>query len=216
MFKLESARDIVDKFHLLYFDNPKMTWQNTYWLRVPAQKYPLDLWIYQVIIYEIRPDIIVECGTAQGGAALFMASICDLVGNGKVITIDIAEDTNRPQHKRIVYLTGSSLHAEIVERVRREICNGDKVIVFLNSCHAKSHVLGELKVYSRFVTVASYVVVEDTSVNGHPILPDFGPDLMEAVDEFLAENSNSVVDVSRQKFFLTFNPKGYLKKINNL
>ncbi len=82
---------IIDGFHTLYYYNSYRTWQNTFWLGVPVMKCPLDLWQYQEIIYELKPDIIIECGTARAGGALFLASVCDLVNHGSVITIDIED-----------------------------------------------------------------------------------------------------------------------------
>jgi len=210
--KLE--KNIVDHFHKLYYDSKMFdkTWGNTFWLGVPIEKCPLDLWIYQEIIFEVKPDVIIECGTAYGGSALFLASICDLVNNGKVITIDIA-DKGRPKHKRITYLLGSSTSKEIIEKVRSLIKGMDKVMVSLDSDHHKEHVLNELRIYSKFVTKGSYLIVEDTNINGHPVLPEFGPGPMEAVEEFLKENKDFVVDKTKEKFYLTFYPNGYLKKI---
>ncbi len=136
----EDSTEIVNKFHLLYYNCPERTWQNTFWLGVRAQKCPLDLWAYQEIIYETRPDIIVECGTADGGSALYFASMCDLVRNGRVITVDVTESSARPTHERITYLTGSSVDEETVGRIRHTIAGGDKVMVILDSDHTKDHV----------------------------------------------------------------------------
>jgi len=177
-----------------------------------TRKCPLDLWIYQEIIFEVKPDVMIECGTANGGSALFLASMCDLVNNGKVITIDIEDKEGRPTHKRIKYLLGSSTSIEVVEQVRKLISDKDKVMVILDSDHSKGHVLSELKIYSKFVTKGSYIIVEDTNINGHPVFSDFGPGPMEAVEEFLKENKDFSVDRSREKFYLTFNPKGFLQK----
>jgi len=85
-------------------------------------------------------------------------------------------------------------------------------MVILDSDHSKGHVLSELKIYSKFVTKGSYIIVEDTNINNHPVFPDFGPGPMEAVEEFLKENKDFSVDRSREKFYLTFNPKGFLQK----
>jgi cephalosporin hydroxylase len=210
--KLEKS--IVDQFHKLYYDSHIFgkTWGNTFWLGIPTLKCPLDLWIYQEIIFEVKPDIIIECGTAHGGSTLFLASMCDLVNNGMVITIDIEDKKNRPYHKRIKYLLGSSISEEIVEKLRNLMKDSDKVIVILDSDHHKEHVLNELKIYSKFVTKGSYLIVEDTNINGHPVAPDFGPGPMEAVDEFLKENKDFVVDKTKEKLYLTFNPNGYLKR----
>jgi cephalosporin hydroxylase len=85
-------------------------------------------------------------------------------------------------------------------------------MVILDSDHHKDHVLRELEIYSKFVTNGSYIIVEDTNINGHPVRPKFGPGPTEAVKEFLKGSRDFVIDKSREKFFLTFNPNGYLKK----
>jgi len=84
--------------------------------------------------------------------------------------------------------------------------------VILDSDHARHHVLEELRIYGRLVSPESYVVVEDTNVNGHPVFPEHGAGPMEAVDEFLAQNDQFEIDLAREKFFLTFNPRGFLRK----
>lgn len=89
----KSEREIVDSFHKLYYDSITFdkTWGNTFWLGIPTLKCPFDLWVYQEIIQELRPDIIIESGTAYGGTAFFLACICDMVNNGKVVSIDIQD-----------------------------------------------------------------------------------------------------------------------------
>jgi cephalosporin hydroxylase len=198
------------QFQKFYYNSK--VWQNTNWLGVPLWKCPLDLWIYQEIIFEIRPNVIIECGTAHGGNALYLASLLDLVNNGEIITIDITEYEGRPKHKRIKYLLGSSTSKEIVEQIRKMLNEKDKILVILDSDHHKNHVINELKIYSDLVTEGSYIIVEDTNINGHPVYRDFGPGPMEAVEEFLLENKNFIQDATKEKFYVTFNPKGYLKK----
>ena len=85
-------------------------------------------------------------------------------------------------------------------------------MVDLDSDHKKDHVLQELKIWSPFVTTGNYLIVEDTDLNGHPVRPDYGPGPMEALEEFLKENKDFAVDQTREKFLLTFNPRGYLRK----
>jgi len=210
-------KSIKDQFCVLIFDSPivdKVCFNtNVFWLGIPLRKCPMDLWIYQEIIHHLEPDIIIECGTSYGGSALFLASICDLVNNGTVITIDIEDIANKPRHKRIKYLHGSSTSQEIVEQIQKLIAPKDKVMVILDSDHHKEHVLDELRIYSQFVTKGSYLIVEDTVLNGHPVRPDFGPGPMEAVEEFLKENKIFTVDQDKEKFYVTFNPKGYLRKL---
>lgn len=207
--KLEE--DIVNQFTKLYFHSYIFD-KVPRWLGVPAIKCPLDLWIYQEIIFEVRPDVIIECGTADGGSAYFLASMCDLVNNGRVITIDIKGGRDRPEHKRIRWLVGSSISGETVDQVKKLIRDTDNIMVILDSDHRKEHVLNELRIYSKLVTQGSYIIVEDTIVNGHPILPDFGPGPMEAVEEFLKGNSDFSIDKNRERFYLTFNPRGYLRR----
>jgi cephalosporin hydroxylase len=203
---------ITREFHRLYYNSGPRTWSNTYWLGTAAQKCPLDLWIYQELLHELRPAIIVETGTADGGSALFLASICDLLGHGSIVSVDVRAKAGRPEHDRITYLTGSSTAPEIRRQVEELVGDRAPVLVILDSDHARDHVLEELRIYAPLVTPGSYVIVEDTNVNGHPVSPEFGPGPMEAVGEFLREAHEFSVDRSQEKFFLTFNPGGYLRR----
>jgi len=203
----------INAFHRLYYDNGGRTWYNTFWLGVPCQKCPLDLWVYQEIISDLRPDVIIESGTGTGGSALFLASCCELVKNGRVITIDIEGQPDKPGHQRITYLSGSSISEQIVQQLKQLINQTDKVVVILDSEHTKEHVLQELRIYSKLVTPGSYLIVEDSNINGHPVMADFGPGPMEAIREFLKENESFIMDHTKEKFYLTFNPSGYLKRL---
>ena len=204
-------RSIAEQFHEQYYESD--VWHNTFWLGVETLKCPLDLWIYQEILFELRPRFIIECGTAAGGSALFLACIFDLLGSGEVITIDIEERADRPTHPRIKYLCGSSVNAETVQEVKGIIKNAQPVLVILDSDHEEEHVLNELRMYSEIVSEGSYLIVEDTNVNGHPVFQLHGPGPREAVEKFLQETDRFVADREREKFFITFNPKGYLKKV---
>jgi cephalosporin hydroxylase len=209
-----APEEIVRDFHRLYYEADERTIRNTFWLGEHSAKCPLDLWIYQEILVERRPDLIVETGTFFGGTAHYLACICDLVDNGRVITIDIRERQphRRPRHPRIEYRTGSSTAPEIVAGVKDSIAPGERVMVILDSDHRKHHVLGELEAYAPLVTPGDYLIVEDTNVNGHPVRPEHGPGPMEAVDEFLAQGAEFSIDPAREKFYMTFNPRGYLRR----
>jgi cephalosporin hydroxylase len=202
---------IIDEFHKHYYNSS--VWQNTKWLGVPILKMPLDLMLYQEIIFEIKPDVIIESGTFNGGSALFFASMLDLINKGKIMTIDISPQPNLPIHPRLSYINGSSLADDILQEVESFIKSGDVVLVCLDSDHSKQHVLNELKLYSKFVTTGSYLICEDTNINGHPVLPYHGAGPMEAVQEFLQTNHDFTIDESKHKFFVSFNPNGYLRKI---
>ena len=214
---LEAARAIkqrraVKQFHRLFYESGRDTWSNTHWLGVAAQKCAFDLWVYQEILHELRPAVIVECGTAEGGSALFLASICDLLDHGSILTIDITEYPNRPEHPRITYLKGSSTDAETIRQVKKLVGEQAPVLVILDSNHERDHVLEELRLYRSLVTSGSYMIVEDSNVNGHPVVPAFGPGPAEALEQFLRGSDEFLVDRTREKFFLTFNPGGFLRK----
>lgn len=207
------ARLITRYFHRLYYGMRARTWLDTHWLGTPLLKCPLDLWIYQELLHEIRPHLIVETGTRYGGSAAYLASLCDLLDHGRVISIDIDEAEGRPQHPRIRYLHGSSTAPECIDAVKQEVSEGDRVLVILDSDHRRDHVLAELRAYADLVSPGSYLVVEDTNVNGHPVDPFFGPGPFEAMRDFLAEDARFEVDRAREKFYLTFNPSGYLRRV---
>jgi cephalosporin hydroxylase len=210
----ESTPATVDRFHRIYYSASEKTWErNTSWLGTRIQKLPADLIVYQELLVETRPDVLLEAGTLEGGSALFFASIFDLLGHGRVITVDIAPRPNRPVHPRITYLVGSSTAPEIVQQVSTLLKPSEKVMVVLDSDHSAPHVLRELDIYSRMVTPGQYLVVEDTNINGHPVAAGWGPGPAEATAAFLAGNHSFTVDRTREKFFVTFNPGGWLKRV---
>jgi cephalosporin hydroxylase len=226
-FDDDSATTITERFHRLYFDSHVhgKTWMSSSWMGVPVRKCPTDLWKYQEMIYELRPDVIIETGTQLGGSAYYLASLCDLVAKGKVITVDVdnleeslskertAVRKARPDHPRISYVRGSSTSEDVIRQVKASVQEGERVLVILDSDHQKEHVLKELHVYAPMVPIGSYIVVEDTNVNGHPVLPDFGPGPREAVEDFLRGNNDFVVDHSRESHLMTFNPGGFLRRL---
>lgn len=213
----ELPRDVKEQrirdFHEVYYYS--RVWERTRWLGVPAWKCPLDLWIYQEILCETRPELIIETGTAHGGSALFIASICDLLDHGRVITIDTVPRANLPRHHRITYINASSTDDDTVARVRDEAANAHAVMLILDSLHRMDHVLAELRLYAPLVTPGCYAIAEDSNINGHPVhtpyQPDQGPGPYEAVHAFLKETDRFEIDFTRQKFMMTFNPAGYLR-----
>ena len=209
-----SEKRVVDEFHKLYYNARKQqrTLGNTFFFGVPTQKCPLDLWVYQELLHELRPNLVIETGTADGGSAYYLASLMDLLDVGKVVSIDIEQKSGRPNHRRITYVHGSSTDKSIAAQVEKLASEADKVMVILDSDHSRDHVLDELRIYAPMVTPGSYLIVEDTNVNGHPVRKDHGPGPMEAVDEFLPSRDDFSIDHDREKFVLTFNPRGYLRR----
>lgn len=208
-------KDVIARFHKLYYQGRQrnLTWGDTHWLGTPVLKCPLDLWLYQELIVSYRPDLIIETGTYKGGSAKYLASICDIVGHGEIITVDIAERDGLPEHDRITYLTGSSISDEMRAEVEKRAAGKERVIVILDSAHDKPHVDAEIAAYKDLVQTGGYLVVEDTHLNGHPIRADFGPGPMESVIEFLSSTDKFEVDPIGSKFFMTFSPRGLLRRV---
>ncbi|MDQ1485890.1 MAG: hypothetical protein QOJ62_1583 [Actinomycetota bacterium] len=204
-------KTIVDQFHRLYYHDTG-TWRQTFWLGTKIWKCPLDLWLYQEMLHEVRPGLIVETGTAFGGSANYLGHLCDILGKGSIVSIDIDDRADRPEHERVTYIHGSSVDPDVVARVSGLAHEGEPVIVILDSDHSETHVYAELQAYADLVTPNSYLIVEDTNVNGHPAFPEHGPGPMEALDRFLAERKDFSIDESKHKFHMTFNPRGVLKK----
>jgi len=210
---LEKQKEIARLFHELEI------WQNMWFMGISIQKNPCDLWMIQQIIYETRPDYIIEAGTFRGGAALYFAHMLEGMGlsRSKVITIDIEnacqEAAKLPLwQRRVEFIEGSSTDPDVVARIRHET-NGKKVIVVLDSVHSRDHVLQELQYYGPLVSPGSYLVVEDTNIDAIPLDPGcLGP--ATAVGEFLNTEAGKDFsqDFSREAMVLTFNPGGWLKK----
>ena len=208
-------KETTDRFHQLYYQR----WIdggdtiNLTWFGHAILKCPFDLWMYQELLVRTRPDIVVEAGTYLGGSALYFATLFDLLGHGRVLTIDIeARKPVWPVHPRIDYLTGSSTDDAIVQRVRNEI-GSRRVMIVLDSDHSADHVYAELMAYHPLVQSGDYLIVEDTNVNGHPAWPSYGPGPMEAVDRFLADHDQFQIDPTCERFLLTLHPRGYLRRL---
>lgn len=208
-----SDAEAVARFHQLYYqrwiDNSDTL--NLSWFGYRLAKCPMDLWMYQELLVRIRPDVVVEAGTHVGGSALFLATILDQIGHGRIITIDITPQPDRPVHPRIEYVLGSSTDPAVVERVRASVA-GRSAMVILDSDHTENHVYAEMTAYSPLVHVGGYLIVEDTNVNGHPAYPSFGPGPMEAVNRFLSERLDFEIDSRCERFLMTLNPRGYLRR----
>ena len=197
------------------------------WMGRPIIQYPQDIVAMQEIIWEIKPDIIVETGIAHGGSLVFYASMLELIGHGEVIGIDIdirkhnrLEIEAHPMFKRITMLEGGSTDSSIISEVKL-LCSGKKrIMVVLDSNHTHSHVLEELELYSSLVTPGSYLVVMDTGVEDMP--EDLyvnrpwgkGNNPKTAVKEFLQSNDRFAIDEAiHSKLLITVAPDGYLKCI---
>ena len=137
---------------------------DTTWTGYPIWQNVLDLWIIQETISEIKPSLLIECGTNRGGSARFFGQLFDLLGQGEVISVDI-EKMHEVEHPRVKFLLGSSTSEEIFSQMKQaaEAAAGP-VLVILDSDHTKAHVAKELEMYTPLVSVGSYCLVQDLSL----------------------------------------------------
>ena len=201
---------------------------NFTWMGRPVIQFPNDMLIIQELIWQVRPDLIIETGIAHGGSIIFSASMLELIGgNGKVIGIDVdirkhnrVEIENHSMMKRIVMIEGSSINEEIVNQVYEIAKDKKSIMVFLDSNHSHKHVLSEMDAYGKLVNVGSYMVVFDTCIELFPKgycsdRPwDVGDNPMTAIQEYLEGNDNFIRDeLVNSKAVITAAPDGYLRKI---
>lgn len=199
---------------------------NFSWMGRPIIQYPQDMIAMQELIWDIKPDLIIETGIAHGGSLIYYASIMELVGKGEVLGIDIdIREHNRkqieahPMFKRISMIQGSAVDTTIIEQVKERAKGKKTVMVCLDSNHTHDHVLKELELYHPFVTTGSYLavfdtIVEDTSIVLHGRPWGRGDNPKTAVFEFLKTNKDFEIDKSiDNKLLISVAPDGYLKKV---
>lgn len=206
---------------------------NFNWLGRPIIQYPQDMIAMQEIIWEVKPDMIIETGIAHGGSLIFSASMlilleaCGEIENGQVlgIDIDIREHNKKaieehPLSKKITMFEGSSIDSEMINRVHKFAKQGKKILVCLDSNHTHEHVLAELRAYASLASVGSYCAVFDTIIEDMPddSFPDrpwgVGDNPKTAVWEYLKENDDFVINKDiENKILITVAPDGYLKRV---
>jgi cephalosporin hydroxylase len=203
---------------------------NFTWYGRPVIQYPDDMMAMQEILFAVQPDLIVETGVAHGGSLIFYASLCQLMGKGEILGIDIdirahnrAAIEAHPMQGRITLLNASSTSDAAVAKAREMARGKKKVMVVLDSNHTHEHVREELRLYSDLVGAGSYLVVCDTAIEycaesnweGRPWGKGNNP--KTALDEFLRENARFEVDADLEKTLLfTASPGGYLKCLRDV
>ena len=200
---------------------------NFTWMGRPIIQYPQDMIAMQEIIWDVKPDLIIETGIAHGGSLIYYASILELIGKGEILGIDIdirehnkKEIEHHTMSKRINMMQGSSISDEIIEKVKGYAKEKKTVMVCLDSNHTHAHVLKELELYSPFVTVGSYLVAFDTIIEELPedMYNDrhwgIGDNPKTAVHEFLKRNDSFVINNEvDNKLLVSVAPDGYLKRV---
>ena len=208
----QSAREFATIFH----DLKEQTFATTTWLGVPLVKTPADILVLQQIIVETRPELIVETGVYVGGSAALFASLQEALGiDGKVIAVDVDLSFVHQRvrdNPRIELLEGSSTDPGIVSHIRAA-AKGRRTMVDLDADHRAHHVLEELRTYADLVTPNCYLIVEDSWFGGRPVREDAVPGPSEALDAWLAEDPPFESDRWRERYLLTQNPRGYLRRV---
>lgn len=186
----------------------------THWFGVKTLKNPMDFWVYQEVIHAMQPDVIVEIGTNWGGSTLALAHLLDLHGHGRLIGIDI-EQSKIPdvvrRHPRVTLIENDAVASfPLVDSL---IAQGERVLVIEDSSHTYDNTLAVLRTYGKFTRVGDYFVVEDSICHhGLDVGPKPGP--YEAAEAFVAENPDFVIDRAMESFVITWNPKGFLKRVS--
>lgn len=195
----------------------KITRGSTYF-GIPAMKCPTDVWVYQEIVSDLRPDVIIEIGNFYGGSTLMFAHWLDNLNrrNGTVVAVDVNHASIAPvawNHPRIRWLTGDATSPSILRQVDERTRNAECVLVVEDSSHEYAQTLDVLRNYGPLVTKGSYLIVEDTICrHGLEEGPDPGP--YEAVHAYLRQNADFAIDKDREPYGITWNPDGYLKRVN--
>jgi cephalosporin hydroxylase len=199
------------------------------WLGVPIIQIPTDVMVLQELIWAERPQVIIETGVARGGSVIFFASMLQLIGEGRVIAIDIdirphnrSSIEEHPVAGRVTLIEGSSVAPDVVERVAGLVDGADRVMVVLDSDHSHSHVAAELNAYAPLVSPGQYLVVADTIVDDIPEQSHrprpWGPgnNPRSAMDAFLETHPEFAPDpFTNAKLLLTSSPGGYLRRLRD-
>lgn len=194
------------------------------WMGIPIIQMPDDIVMVQELIWKVRPDVIVECGLAHGGGAVLYASLCALMGKGRVIGVDVeirkynrAAIESHPMADRIELIEGSSIDSATVAAVRERVAGAGVVLVTLDSNHSREHVRRELEAYGPLVTPGSYIVAMDGAQGhvsdiprGKPEWKDDNP--LPAIEGFLRDHPEFVIDPHYTRLFVTSSPNGYLRR----
>lgn len=186
----------------------------TRWFGVKALKNPLDFWVYQEIIFDQKPDVIIEIGNNCGGSTYALAHLCDLMGTGQIIGIDISHGSVPDvvkKHPRVRLLEGDA--CIMFAEVKKLTADAKNILIIEDSSHEYQNTLNVLNTYAPLIPQGGYFIVEDGICHhGLDIGPNPGP--YEAIEAFVSKNKNFMIDSAKESFILSWNPKGFLKRIS--
>lgn len=222
----QDGLEMVSSLWVKLYAQYKLT-HNCTWMGVPIIQFPEDIMMMEELIWKVRPDVIVECGFAHGGSALFYASLMELMGKGIVVGVDVEirpynriAVQNHPMSHRVRMVDGSSIEAGTIAKIKAFVRPGDKVMVLLDSNHSADHVAREIELYKDMVSPGSYLVVMDgaqayvwDTPGGKPEWVTDNP--LTAIEAFMATpeaQAEFEIDEHFTRLFVTSNPKAYLRR----
>lgn len=176
-------------------------------------KCPFDYVIYQMIIFDIKPDLVIEIGTNKGGGALYIADLMNIIGKGVVHTIDVNDKVEKivKEHNRIkCFFDGYDKYdLTLTEKF-------EKILVIEDASHYYSDSINCLKKFGDIVTKGSYYIVEDGIINKLKLRKAYDGGPLKAINEFFETSDKYIIDKKWCNFFgnnATFNVNGYLLKV---
>jgi cephalosporin hydroxylase len=207
---------VADELKLAAIDAiwERKAWKEATWLGRRVNRYPADLQCAQELVAQQRPDVVILTGDDDGlaGRALFVASILELVGHGHVVAVGADDTSERPEHPRLTYVAGRADDADVAAHVRSLAVARGEAMVFL-ALGDLGRVVNAFEHYAPLVPIGGYVVIENTVVNGRPAAAGFGAGPLEAVFRILALHPDFVSDHGVERYTITFNRDGYLRRM---
>ena len=221
--ELEPAFDKLAIERVQYLAQARQEFKNR-WLGVGVIQYPSDLITYANLLYKVKPEVVIESGTNYGGLSVFFSTVMENINpSAKIVTVDIdsskwdqevaAGRITPKMLERIVFVKGDSVSTAVIDRIR-ELTQGKRGLVLLDSLHTSEHVLKELELYSPFVSPGSYIIVNDTHLEMMKFM-DMGSGPLRAVKDFLKENKEFTIDPDLPGTIISCAPSGFLRRIDN-
>lgn len=193
----------------------KRIMKQTHYCGIRTLKNPMDFWVYQEMIFEQKTDVVIEIGNNFGGSTFALAHFLDNIDNGRIIAIDISHSKvveSVKKHPRITWIEGDAV--SVFSQVKNLVGSNERVLVIDDSAHTFENTIGILHNYSSLLSPGEYFVIEDSICHhGLDVGPSPGP--YEAITEFISSHQEEFeIDREKESFFITWNPKGFIRKKN--